>query len=55
MKRRRHFSVIINAACIFLDAGLFFFYFTFYLFGGGGAYAPNAPPCLANCYTLVTY
>ena len=21
-----------------------FFYFTFYLFGGGGAYAPNAPP-----------
>jgi len=23
----------------------YFFYFTFYLFGGG-AYAPNAPPCL---------
>jgi len=24
----------------------FAFYFTFYLFGGGGAYAPNAPPRL---------
>ena len=24
----------------------YFFYFTFYLFGGEDAYVPNAPPCL---------
>ena len=33
----------LNAGCIMYSIGIF--YFTFYLFGGG-AYAPNAPPCL---------
>jgi len=28
----------------FSQRSISIFYFTFYLFGGGGAYAPNAPP-----------
>jgi len=32
-----------------------FFYFTFYLFRGGGAYAPNAPPCLLACLACTVH
>ena len=32
----------LNAGCVMYSISIF--YFTFYLFGG--AYAPNAPPCL---------
>ena len=32
----------LNAGCIMYSISIV--YFTFYLFGGGGAYAPKAPP-----------
>jgi len=34
----------LKAGCIMYSISIF--YFAFYLFGGGGEYAPNARPCL---------
>jgi len=34
-----------NAGCIMCSIGIFILHFTYW----GGAYAPNAPPCLRAC------